>query len=125
MKEQQTLDANERIMNDAVLGELDVQCKELPVFPDYVLVSKGAGRNSKYVSHYYSSPSQAKVDYPSLRNFYLDYFNKSGWKIIEDRDFGSKWLKAEKSGNQIQIYTAPDWGMEYGKLFSISCEKAG
>ena len=123
-KEQQTKGAEELINKDEFLRRLDMLCKDIPIFENYIPDGRGAGKNIRYVGYFYLAPNGSKVDYPRLRIFYIDYFKANGWEITEDWDFGSKSVKAEKNGFEVHIFTAPDWGMNYGKAYSIGCSKA-
>ena len=123
-RDQQTQFAEEAVEKDKILQELDGLCKEVPVFEDYSLIGKDAGRNRRFISYFYSSPSKTKVDYASLRNFYLNYFQQNGWLLTEDRDFASSYVTAEKDKNEIEIYYVTDWGRSWGETYSISCAKS-
>lgn len=106
------------------LREPNELCEKVSVPQNYVLINKDWGKNIKHISYYYSSTSNEEVNYKALKRYYLKYFqDENGWTLVEDRDFGSKWIMFEKEGFSVQISTAPDAGMNWGKTFAVTCKK--
>ena len=122
-KEEATKETEDAIRRYEWAKELDDICSQVPVFRDYKLDSKGSGTNRKFVEHIFASPTEKTVNYPELRKFYLQYFSENQWQLVEDRDFGSRSLKFDKDGFEVQIFYATDRGMEWGRLYSIGCKK--
>jgi hypothetical protein len=72
-RDEATQQAEAAIKKDNVLRELEDVCAQMPVFQDYALYGKDSGKNIRFVSHFFSSPTREKVDYPELRRFYSNF----------------------------------------------------
>ena len=102
------------------LQELDRLCgREMPLFGGFVLRSKLAGA-PRYTSLSYTYTSDA--DYHRVRSFYLEYFTREGWQVVEDREggWGPRWVGKFRRGDyKVVIQGGGIVGADYG----VACEK--
>ena len=110
----------EALKDSPGLQELDRLCgRELPLYEGFVLRSKLAAA-PRYTSLGYTYLSDA--DYRKVRGFYLDYFRREGWQVVEDKEggWGPRWSGKFRRGNyKVVIVGGGIVGADYG----IDCEK--
>jgi len=111
----------EALKNSPGLQELDLICSnELPLFYGFVLRSKIAGP-VRYTSLSYAYDYNSGADYQKVKGFYLDYFARNGWQLVDEYNggWGPKSVKFRKNRYKVVISHGAMGDVEY----AIDCEK--
>ena len=115
-----TRETDEAIKKSPKLQELNWLCMEnIPKPTDFELLNKHRDFHEEtFVGYGYRS----KLDYQSVKRFYLDYFAQNGWVLTEDKTdgWGDPKIEFHKDSYRVTIY---DMGAGEGKNYSIVCGK--
>lgn len=118
-EERITRETEEAIKKSPALQELARLCAtEIPRPQGFVEKRKYRDYNEeKFVGYAYN----AKIDYSSVKSFYLDYFTQHGWQITKQKDggWGPSELEFSNGKYQVKIY---DKGQPDG-AYDIVCAK--
>jgi hypothetical protein len=115
-----TRETEEAIKKSSKLQELNQLCTEkIPKPTDFELLNKHRDFHEEtFVGYGYRS----KLDYQTVKRFYLDYFAQNGWVLAEDKNdgWGDPKIEVHKDSYRVTIY---DMGAGEGKNYSIVCGK--
>lgn len=118
-EERVTRETDEAIKKSPALQELAHLCtEEIPRPQDFVQSRKYRDVNGeKFVGYAYN----AKVDYSSVRSFYVDYFTQHGWQLTNQKDggWGPSGLEFRNDKYKVKIY---DKGQPDGS-YDIVCAR--
>lgn len=106
------------------LDEVKAIWSKLPIYPGMVEIEGGStmsGFDKAYVSRHFKSPSQ----YQEVKQFYLTYLTKEGWRLSKERQLRSfdgevsgEWeIEFRRGEYEFVIDYAPDtkgYGWNYG-----------
>jgi hypothetical protein len=116
-----TQKTEEKIASDPKLKEFNELCNTFPVMETYRIIGKSSGSKKKFISHFYTSDSLKEVDWENVKTSYTEYFEQRGWKLIAQNNAGGKWLEFKKDGKYVLINNAPDYSMNWGRDYGITC----
>lgn len=115
-----TRETDEALKKSPKLQELNQLCTEkIPRPPGFELVSKDRDYHEEtFMTYGYRS----KLDYQTVKRFYLDYFAQNGWVLAEDKNdgWGDQKIEVHKDSYRVTIY---DMGAGEGRHYSIVCGK--
>ena len=111
----------ELIGESPVFQELNHLCtEEIPLFEGFKFVSRNAIQNPKrkFLTYFYFSEAK----HHEVKMFYLDYFTKSEWQIIEQEDSGWGSIKLEVKRNNYRVILFHK-GLGDKANYAFHCEK--
>lgn len=115
-----TRETDEAIKKSPKLQELNRLCMEsIPKPTGFELLNKDRDYHEEtFLGYSYRS----KLDYQTVKRFYLDYFVQNGWALTEEKDdgWGPSKIEFHKDSYRVTIY---DMGAADGKNYSIVCGK--
>jgi hypothetical protein len=111
-----TIQTEEAIKNSAVLQDLDRVCGQVPLPADFHFVWKSFTIDKKIIlfTYYHSETS-----YETARDFWLDYFARTGWSSSSDGVSFPRNIVATQGTYRVTIFYG---GMGDRTNFSIDCE---